>query len=113
MRYFVTNGKNNRGKKAYFYECQKTESPLIIVTHRQKYSQVHWDYITLPPHFDSKIVNNENLLNELKNIFQGVADDVSSYEMSAGHGTFYKLRREHADIAAKMIYAQLNQVNHT
>jgi len=107
MNYVENTKKNMLARNKYFHECQKKEIPFVVVTHGGKYSAVEWDYISISPKLDKKIVGNKQLLSTFQDIFSDYANEKSTYEMSSGFGAIKKLTADNAMSAANDIFSAL------
>lgn len=95
----------------WFRECRKKQKPYITVTHRTKFSDVHWDYISYDKVADRVLSeNSEAITQKALIIFHQVASDQSSYSINCNVITFTNIPIEKAELAATYLFDLIESI---
>lgn len=89
----------------WFHACREAKKPYVVVRTGEKNADVMWDYVTLPPSYDTILMANEKLLKEqVIAIFQKHASLESSVRAKPTIVFFDNLTITKAKSAANELY---------
>ena len=95
----------------WFHTCRESGKPYVTVRTSEQTADVMWDYVTLPPSYDSVLLANEGLLREQAiAIFQRYASDKSSIRAKATTVFFDNLPIPDAKLAANELYTLIESL---
>lgn len=99
------NDLNDKVQNAWFHTCCAKRTPFITIKSRTKLADVHWDYITYPPHADEVLSNlNGQLRDEAIAIFMKYANSRSEYSINDQLVWFKNIEIPKAKLAAEELY---------
>lgn len=115
---FVAQSSHNYDVEKFniwFRECRRKQRPYITITHRTKFSDVHWDYISYDDKAADRVLseNSEIITREALVIFHQVASDRSSYSINCNVITFKNIPIEKAELAATSLFDLIESILHT
>jgi len=104
-RFLECKNEDSESENKWFRHCESHCIPFVVVRHRNKYAEVHWDCISLAYGADAVISENGHAVcDQLSELFHRFASKKSKCQYSAYTGSFDNLERGNAVSAAAQVF---------